>query len=62
MAYKKELTEQTRKVNRFKSRYPRGGYFWCYKCDRDMVAECQKCRTCGAPPIRKTMKHAEIKR
>ena len=40
----------TRKVNRWKSKRPRKGMFWCWKCDRETVGVGEKCPACGAEP------------
>ena len=45
-----------RKVNRDKNIKPKGGIYWCGKCDRDKVGKGQKCATCGARPPQKSLK------
>ena len=36
------------KSNREKALSPKAdGKFWCEKCDRDLVANWQKCKSCG---------------
>jgi hypothetical protein len=37
----------TRKLNRLKKRLPRTGRCWCDRCDRDSVADTEKCSVCG---------------
>lgn len=52
---------QTTKLNRFRSMRPRGGLFWCNKCDRELVSTGGKCSACGALSGHKTRKHSEFK-
>jgi len=49
--------EDYKKTNREKRLAPRhDGYYWCDKCDRDRVANWQKCPTCGHRNGVKTLK------
>ena len=34
-------------TNRDKVKMPKQGKFWCYKCDRYLVHEGEKCPVCG---------------
>lgn len=45
------------KTNREKRLTPKtDGMFWCWKCDRDVVGNGQKCKTCGTLNGTKTLK------
>jgi ribosomal protein L40E len=50
----------TRKLNRLKSRAPRGGLYWCWRCDRNAVGESERCRVCGTRGIRPKMYLKEV--
>lgn len=45
-----------RKTNREKKLTPKHGLFWCWKCDRNIVAIGERCMACGAKPERRTLK------
>ena len=44
------------KSDREKRLTPQAGHFWCYRCDRNLVSPHKKCPTCGAKPIRKSIR------
>lgn len=44
------------KYNRDKKLKPKFGLFYCYTCDRDVVARSGKCRTCGSRQPNKSIK------
>jgi hypothetical protein len=43
-------------TNRERKLAPKPGEFWCWNCDRHVVAIGQRCKACGAKPARKTLK------
>lgn len=44
------------KTNREKKMTPKRGFFWCWKCDRQLVAVSKKCIGRGAKRIKHTLK------
>lgn len=50
----------TRKLNRLQARTPKGGLFWCDKCDRNHVGKGEKCSLCGFRNGASTMKAKEL--
>lgn len=51
-----ELNRPTRKLNRYNSKRYKSGLFYCWKCDRGIVAKGQKCGVCGALKGKKTLR------
>lgn len=51
-----ELNRPTRKLNRYNSKRYKSGLFYCWKCDRNIVAKGQKCSLCGALKGKKTLR------
>jgi len=44
----RDIEVPTRKRNRYMSKLPKRGHYWCWKCDRNLVAEGARCDECGA--------------
>lgn len=40
-------SEHVAPTNRERRQRPKSGFFWCSKCDRDMVCQSGHCQTCG---------------
>lgn len=44
------------KTNRQKRLAPKGGLYYCDKCDRNHVSKGERCSLCGARPEQKSIK------